>query len=208
MNEKFVRSCDDIEADKIEKSLHDSIMKIVKKRRDEVENGRARDFGNDFLGSLLNVHHDMDPRKAISAGEIIDECKTFYFAGQETTYGLLSWSVLLLAIHTDWQEKARKEVFDLFGRGKPNSEGIARLKIGEHDNIRNTQAIQSGDQYHKKNRQQSQVGKIRASGKRDAVYSSSGTEILKYGDKMLVFSDRIDLPMGWLKRRVAMLQPS
>ncbi|KAL6543728.1 hypothetical protein OROGR_010225 [Orobanche gracilis] len=127
--EKFVRSCDDIEAEKIEKSLHDSIIKIVKKRRDEVENGIARDFGNDFLGSLLNVHHDMDPRNPISAGEIVDECKTFYFAGQETTYALLSWIVLLLAIHTDWQEKARKEVLDLFGRGKPNSEGIARLKI-------------------------------------------------------------------------------
>ncbi|KAK4479838.1 hypothetical protein RD792_015380 [Penstemon davidsonii] len=127
--EKFVRSDDDIEAEKIEKLLHESIMGIVRKRENEVKTGRANDFGNDFLGSLLKVHHDSDQNNQISAVEIIDECKIFYFAGQETTYSLLSWAVLLLAIHTDWQEKARTEVLELFGEEKPNSEGISRLKI-------------------------------------------------------------------------------
>ncbi|KAK6116410.1 hypothetical protein DH2020_049872 [Rehmannia glutinosa] len=103
-------------------------MEIVKKRQDEVKTGRAHDFGNDFLGSLLKAHHDTDPNNPISAVAIVGECKTFYFAGQETTYSLLSWSVLLLAIHTDWQEKARKEVLEIFGQENPNSEGIARLK--------------------------------------------------------------------------------
>ncbi|GFP87288.1 cytochrome p450 cyp749a22 [Phtheirospermum japonicum] len=120
---------DDIEADKIDKLLHGSIMEIVNKRQDDVKTGRAHNFGNDFLGSLLKAHHDKDPRKLISSDDIIDECKTFYFAGQETTYSLLSWSVFLLAIHTDWQEKARKEVLELFGQENPNSDGIARLKI-------------------------------------------------------------------------------
>jgi len=60
---------------------------------------------------------------------MVDECKTFYFAGHETTNGVLAWSLFLLAIHTDWQEKARKEVFELFGQESPNAEGIARLKI-------------------------------------------------------------------------------
>ncbi|XP_075495369.1 cytochrome P450 CYP749A22-like [Primulina tabacum] len=115
---------DDIEADRIEKQLRDSIMEIVKKRVAE----QVNDFGNDFLGSLLKVHHDMDPKNRVSVDEIIDECKIFYFAGQETTYSLLCWSILLLGIHTDWQEKARKEVIEMFGQENPNSEGIARLK--------------------------------------------------------------------------------
>ncbi|KAK6133773.1 hypothetical protein DH2020_032484 [Rehmannia glutinosa] len=127
--EKFMRTQDDIEADKIENLLRDSIMEMVKKRQDEVKTGRAQNFGNDFLGSLLKAHHDTDQKNPISAVDIIDECKTFYFAGQETTYGLLSWSVLLLAIHTDWQEKARKEILELFGQENPNSDGIARLKM-------------------------------------------------------------------------------
>lgn len=125
---KFIRTQDDIEADKTEQLLHDSIMELVKKRQDEVKTGRADSFGSDFLGSLLKCHHDTDPKNQISAIDIIDECKTFYFAGQETTFSLLSWSTFLLAMHTDWQERAREEVFQLFGQENPNSEGLARLK--------------------------------------------------------------------------------
>ncbi|KAK4381505.1 cytochrome [Sesamum angolense] len=124
---KFVRTKDDREADKIEQLLHESIMEIVRKRQDEVITGRPDSFGSDFLGSLLKAHHEGGEKNQMSAAEIIDECKTFYFAGQLTTYSLL-WTVLLLAIHTDWQEKARNEVLQLFGRENPNSEAIARMK--------------------------------------------------------------------------------
>ncbi|MBA0737884.1 hypothetical protein Gogos_011311, partial [Gossypium gossypioides] len=34
-----------------------------------------------------------------------------------------------LAIHGDWQEKARREVVDIFGNQNPHLEGIAKLKI-------------------------------------------------------------------------------
>ncbi|MBA0797520.1 hypothetical protein Gohar_008208 [Gossypium harknessii] len=37
--------------------------------------------------------------------------------------------VFLLAIHGDWQEKARREVFEIFGNQIPDSEDISRLKI-------------------------------------------------------------------------------
>lgn len=126
--EKFIRTQDDKEAEEMERLLRDSIMEIVKRREDEVRTGRSDSFGTDFLGSLLKAHHEMDPKNQISAVDIIDECKTFYFSGQETTYSLLSWSMLLLSIHTDWQHKARKEVHQLFGEENPNSEGLARLK--------------------------------------------------------------------------------
>ncbi|KAK2983893.1 hypothetical protein RJ640_008052 [Escallonia rubra] len=65
----------------------------------------------------------------ISVEGIIDECKTFYTAGHGTTTLLLSWAILLLAINTDWQEKARQEVLKVLGCGRPNSEGISRLKL-------------------------------------------------------------------------------
>ncbi|KZV38335.1 hypothetical protein F511_24094 [Dorcoceras hygrometricum] len=126
---QLIQSKDDTEADQIEQQLRDSILEIVQKREAEVSKGHANDFGNDFLGSLLKAHHDIDTKNRVSLDEIVDECKTFYFAGQETTYGLLCWTILLLGIHTDWQEKARKEVIELFGQENPNSEGIARLKI-------------------------------------------------------------------------------
>ena len=85
-------------------------------------------FGNDFLQLLVKAYHDAKSSPKISIQDLVDECKTFYFAGQETTNSLLAWTVLLLAIHTDWQEEARKEVLNLFSHQNPNPDGITKLK--------------------------------------------------------------------------------
>ena len=68
----------------------------------------------------------------------MDECKTFYFAGQETTNNLLTWSVFLLSIHTDWQEKARQEVLSLFGHQNPTPDGITKLNTVRTSQFSNT----------------------------------------------------------------------
>ena len=85
--------------------------------------------GDDFLELLLKAHHDANVSRRITVQDMVDECKTFYIAGQETTTALLAWTILLLAIHTDWQEKARKEVLNFFGQQNPNPDGITKLKI-------------------------------------------------------------------------------
>ncbi|KAL8097984.1 hypothetical protein AgCh_030930 [Apium graveolens] len=41
---------------------------------------------------------------------IMDECKTFFFAGHDTTALLLTWTVMLLASNPSWQDKARAEI--------------------------------------------------------------------------------------------------
>ncbi|MBA0827650.1 hypothetical protein Goarm_012410 [Gossypium armourianum] len=103
-------------------------MKMVKKREDKVVNGEADSFGNDFLGLLVNAYHDSDKNNKLSMEDLVDECKTFYFAGQDTVNALLAWTVLLLAIHGDWQDKARREVIGIFGNQNPQPEGIAKLR--------------------------------------------------------------------------------
>ncbi|XVF56594.1 hypothetical protein PTKIN_Ptkin06aG0133500 [Pterospermum kingtungense] len=126
---KFWKTADEIESDKLEKEIHNSVMEIVKKREEKVASGEANSFGTDFLGLLVNAYHDSDEKKRLSVQDLVDECKTFYFAGQETTNSVLAWTILLLAIHPDWQEKARREVIEVFGDQNPRSEGIGRLKI-------------------------------------------------------------------------------
>lgn len=66
----------------------------------------------------MEVHHDAeaDENKRILAEEIIDECKTFYSARQGTTTILLSWTIFLLAMHENSQDKAREEVNELTER--------------------------------------------------------------------------------------------
>ncbi|XVF43277.1 hypothetical protein PTKIN_Ptkin02bG0027500 [Pterospermum kingtungense] len=126
---KLWKTADEVESEKLVKGIHNSVMGIVKKREEKVASGEANSFGTDFLGSLINGYHDADQKNRLCVQDLVDECKTFYFAGQETTNSLLAWAVLLLAIHQDWQEKARQEVIKVFGNRNPHSEGIGRLKI-------------------------------------------------------------------------------
>ncbi|XP_024159147.1 cytochrome P450 CYP749A22 [Rosa chinensis] len=127
---KLFKTSDEIQAEKLEKEIRDTILEIVKKRENKaVTQQDEHNFGGDFLGLLLKAHHDdCNDRYRVTKDDIIDQCKALYFAGQETTNGLLAWTVFLLALHQDWQEEARKEVLQLFGKQNPNSDGISRLK--------------------------------------------------------------------------------
>ncbi|KAH6798678.1 hypothetical protein C2S51_035162 [Perilla frutescens var. frutescens] len=127
---KIWKSRDEIEADRVEQSLRDSILSLVRKREEDmVRTRQPHNFGNDFLGSLMKVNHEHDPNIRISLDDIVDECKVFFIAGHDTTSSLLSWTAFLLSNYPDWQEKAREEVLRLFGQEKPTAEGISRLKI-------------------------------------------------------------------------------
>ncbi|KAK3039788.1 hypothetical protein RJ639_027101 [Escallonia herrerae] len=121
---RIFKSSDDKESDKLEKHIRDSFLEIIRKRQKSMNEEGSN--GMDFLGLLLKAGVDT---QEISVEGIIDECKTFYAAGHGTTTLLLSWAILLLAINTDWQEKARQEVLKVLGCGRPNSEGISRLKL-------------------------------------------------------------------------------
>ncbi|XP_015894844.3 cytochrome P450 CYP749A22 isoform X1 [Ziziphus jujuba] len=125
---KFFKNREETESDMLEKKIHNCILEIIKEREKKVRSGEEDNFGNDFLGLLLKAHHDNSDSQTISVDDLIDECKTFYFAGQETSNTLLGWTVFLLAIHTDWQEEVRKEVLNLFGHENPNPDSIAKLK--------------------------------------------------------------------------------
>ncbi|XP_021825119.1 cytochrome P450 CYP749A22-like [Prunus avium] len=125
---RFVKTSDEIEMEKLEKRICETIIEIVKKRERKVMPGEEESLGSDFLGLLLKAYHDTNDNQRISLDDLVDECKTFYLAGHESTATFLAWTVFLLALHTDWQEEARKEVLQVFGKQTPNPKGIAKLK--------------------------------------------------------------------------------
>jgi cytochrome P450 len=95
-----------------------SLGEIIQSRKDMVK-GDNNAYGNDLLGFMLNAAME---EIAIEGGNVhfgmqslIDNCKTFFLAGQETTSTLLTWTMMLLASHTTWQERAREEVIEVCG---------------------------------------------------------------------------------------------
>ncbi|XP_051152248.1 cytochrome P450 CYP72A219-like [Andrographis paniculata] len=115
----------------IVKIINSTLMSIIEKRMKLLEAGEGS--SDDLLGLLLESNHkeiEVGGNKlGMSMEEVIEECKLFYFAGQETTSSLLVWTMILLAKYTDWQSRARDEVLQLFGKRKPEYQELNNLKI-------------------------------------------------------------------------------
>ncbi|KAK4487105.1 hypothetical protein RD792_006420 [Penstemon davidsonii] len=117
---------------KIVKEVESSVLGIIDKRVKAMEAGEAS--SDDLLGLLLESNmkeiKENGNKFGMSLQEVIEECKLFYFAGQETTSGLLVWTMILLGKHQDWQVRARDEVLQVFGREKPDDvKELNNLKI-------------------------------------------------------------------------------
>lgn len=123
----ILKSSDEIEVEKLSQGIKSSILELVRKRETEKQ-GETENFGSDYLGQLMKITYGSDINKRITVDQMIDEMKMLYGAGHLTTTNLLAWSVFLLALHTDWQDKARTEVLEIIGRKNPTSDGIVRLK--------------------------------------------------------------------------------
>ncbi|EMS56429.1 Secologanin synthase [Triticum urartu] len=95
----------------------------------------AKGYGNDLLGLMLEANSSAgaggQKAAAISMDEIIDECKTFFFAGHDTTSHLLTWAIFLLGTHPEWQQKLREEVLrECGGTGTPlHGDALNKLKL-------------------------------------------------------------------------------
>jgi cytochrome P450 len=119
----------------INREIEGTLRGMIEKRERGMEKGEAS--GNDLLGLLLQSNMDSGKGSLrMSTDDVIEECKLFYFAGMETTSVLLTWTLVVLSMHPEWQDRAREEVISVLGRdNKPTFDALSRLKTASVCNI-------------------------------------------------------------------------
>ncbi|KAK7837778.1 cytochrome p450 72a14 [Quercus suber] len=100
---------------KIDKEIQASLKGIINKREKAIKASEAR--ADDLLGILLESNlkeiqeHGNNKNVGMNLQDVIEECKTFYFAGQETTAALLVWTMIILAFGSSYEEG--RSIFEL-----------------------------------------------------------------------------------------------
>lgn len=90
-------------------------------------------YAKDLLQMLLEGAKSSGDLNGLSQNKfIVDNCKTMFFAGHETTALVTSWSLLLLALHPDWQARARAEVLEICGEKPPDTDMLRHMKVVSH----------------------------------------------------------------------------
>ncbi|KAI3891223.1 hypothetical protein MKW98_007528 [Papaver atlanticum] len=125
---------------KLDKEIKKSLITLIERRKQKStsENQFVDGCPKDLLGLMINagsketslVRSDsLSSSSTITILDIVEECKSFFFAGKQTTSNLLTWITILLAMHPEWQQLARDEVLKVCGsRDVPTKDEVAKLK--------------------------------------------------------------------------------
>ncbi|PIA26884.1 hypothetical protein AQUCO_08600035v1 [Aquilegia coerulea] len=117
----------------LDRELHTLMRDIVIRKEKTMKTGEAHN--NDILGCLVqSTFNRMEDNKGmkkvgISIDDVVQECKFVWLAGKETLGNWLVWTMIVLSMHQDWQQKARDEVLKVFGKSKPDFDRLNQLKI-------------------------------------------------------------------------------
>ncbi|CBI28155.3 unnamed protein product, partial [Vitis vinifera] len=106
---------------KLDKEIKKSLVKLIDRRKENRWKENPEKCPKDLLGLMIE--------ETITVQDIVEECKSFFFAGKQTTSNLLTWTTVLLAMHPQWQVRARDEVFRVCGaRDTPTKDDVVKLK--------------------------------------------------------------------------------
>lgn len=108
------------------------LREVIHGRLRAVRNGEASSYGNDLLGCMFTAASDGWDEESLqfNLASVLNNCKLFYFAGQDTVANAVGFTMLMLALRPEWQERARNEVLEVFGDEENfNASVFSRLKV-------------------------------------------------------------------------------
>ncbi|KAH9673506.1 cytochrome P450 714A1 [Citrus sinensis] len=124
---------------RLKKEVEDLILKVVKDRQEEsLKDGKN---SKDLLQMILeSADADNELHQYIHKTDrfIVDNCKNIYFAGYETTALSASWTLMLLALHPEWQERVRAEAIEMLALANacPRESGWSELTMVVQESMR------------------------------------------------------------------------
>ncbi|CAJ2648111.1 unnamed protein product [Trifolium pratense] len=121
---QYLPTKSNIEIWKLDRKMKKSLQCIIESR---LKSQSDCSYGDDLLGVMMDTKND--GANKLKMNEIMEECKTFFFAGHETTSNWLVWTVFLLSLHKDWQEKLRQEIMEICGMEIPDADMLSKLKM-------------------------------------------------------------------------------
>ncbi|KAL5659506.1 hypothetical protein ACJX0J_032669, partial [Zea mays] len=128
---RYLPTRNNLRTRELDRRVRGMLMDIIKARlavagKDTAGGG----YGHDLLGLMLEAAEHGGEAPTLSMDEIVDECKTFFFAGYDTTSHLLTWACFLLSTHPEWQGRLREEVRQECGADEvPTGDALNRLRL-------------------------------------------------------------------------------
>ena len=102
----------------LHKQVHKLILEIVK------ESGEDRNL----LRAILHSASSSQVGLGEAENFIVDNCKSIYFAGYESTAVTAAWCLMLLGLHPEWQDRVREEVMEVCGGHPVDSQSLQKMK--------------------------------------------------------------------------------
>jgi len=87
------------------KSIRNLIARLTEARADEIAAGTAPDD----LATKIMTTEDPETGERFTPEEMVDQVAIFFLAGHETSASALAWTLYLLALYPEWQERLAQE---------------------------------------------------------------------------------------------------
>lgn len=127
-SDRFLRPRKHKSIKRLEKEIESIIWETVQQRQKECSKTSSSD--KDLLQLIMEATIN-DPNigaKDSSKNFIVDNCKSIYFAGHESTAVAATWSLMLLALHPEWQDRIRSEFAQACPDGHLDTTATLQLK--------------------------------------------------------------------------------